>query len=73
MGHPGQWNLLAEEQVPGKEAHMALVAVGWTLGLVIQKVFELCDKPFVCLFVIRLIGEHNVTRRIQCDSVVWIR
>jgi len=73
VGHPREWNALADEQVAGEQALMALMAVHRAGTLLIHQLLELPDEPLVAFLVVRPIRQHDAAVPVEGHAVVGIR
>src|SRR5439155_25135210 len=66
----GERDALAEEQIAGEEALVALVAVDRALGLLLHQALKTFDQAFVSFFVVRLVLLDYRAIAIHRDPVV---
>src|SRR5206468_4477073 len=70
--YSGKRDALAEEQVSGEKALVALVPVDRALRLLLHQALKLFDQAFVSFFVVRLVLQNDLAIAIDRDPVVRI-
>ena len=64
MGHSGQWNPIADEEVPGHQMRMHVQ--------VLEQMFQLPDQALVALVIVRRVREDDVAVAVERDAVVRV-
>ena len=72
MGHPGQWDALADEQIPREQSDMAFMPVDRTFRLLLHQSLEFGNETSVSLLVVRCVAEDDVAVAVECDPIVGI-
>jgi len=72
VGHPGQRDLLADEQVTSKQPLVALPAMDVALRLLLHQAFEFRPQTLVSLQVVGRVREDDLAVLVQRDPVVGV-
>src|SRR6516225_142887 len=72
MRDPGKRNLLPYKEVAREQSDVALMTMLGTLGLLVHQAFQLGNKAFVTLLVIRLIRKHDLAFAIQGHPIIRV-
>ena len=72
VGHAGQRNPLANEEIAGEQSLVAVAAVNGTGALLLHEAFQFGNEPLVPLAVVRSICQDDSAVPVERDPIVRV-